>query len=47
MDLLTLKNSKLYLETLDSIQLKTPVKIVINKKQKIKGINPGVVEQVL
>ncbi|RPF55849.1 AAA family ATPase [Aquisalibacillus elongatus] len=47
MDLPTLKNSKLYLETLESIHLKKPVKVVINKKSKIKGINPDIVQQIL
>lgn len=47
MDLPTLKNTKLYLETLEALSLKDKVKIVLNRVQKIKGLKPEIVEKVL
>ncbi|RST70320.1 hypothetical protein D4T97_020225 [Siminovitchia acidinfaciens] len=46
-DLPTLKNSKMLIDTLDSLQLAGKVKVVLNRKRKVKGLSPGVVEKVL
>ncbi|MCF6137284.1 AAA family ATPase [Pseudalkalibacillus berkeleyi] len=47
MDLPTLKNTKLFLETLESLELKERIKIVLNKVSKVKGIKPDSVEKIL
>lgn len=47
MDLPTLKNTKIYLETLESLNLKDKVKIILNREYKIKGIQLQNVEKIL
>ncbi|MDQ0350779.1 pilus assembly protein CpaE [Alkalibacillus filiformis] len=48
MDLPTLKNCKLYLETMESIHIKKPLKLVVNRKsKKIKGMKVETVTSVL
>lgn len=47
LDLPTLKNSKLFIDTLTSLQLEKRVKIVLNRQSKIKGITSDTVEKVV
>lgn len=47
LDLPTLKNSKLFLDTLTSLQLGERVKVVLNRQRKIKGITSDTVEKVI
>lgn len=46
MDLATLKNNKIYIETLEALQLKYKVRIVLNRYYKITGIHPETVEKI-
>ncbi|MFC4767939.1 AAA family ATPase [Effusibacillus consociatus] len=46
-DLPTLKNSKLCIETLESLGMKDKIKLVLNRDTKIDGITAGTVENVL
>ena len=47
LDLPTLKNSKIFIDTLTSLQLEERVKIVLNRQTKIKGITSDTVEKVV
>lgn len=47
LDLPTLKNSKILLNTLVSIQLGGRVKVVLNKQTKVKGITTNMVEKIV
>ncbi|WP_423799538.1 AAA family ATPase [Neobacillus sp. SAB-20_R2A] len=47
LDLPTLKNSKIFIETLNSLSLDTKVKVIINRDSNKKGINSSIAEGVL
>ncbi|HWL25863.1 MAG TPA: AAA family ATPase [Ureibacillus sp.] len=47
MDLATLKNNKIYIETLKSLQLDYKVRVILNRYYKITGIQSETVEKVL
>ena len=47
LDLPTLKNSKMLIDTLASLQLDERVKVVLNRQMKIKGITTDTVEKVV
>jgi pilus assembly protein CpaE len=47
MDLPTLKNNKLYVDTLDSLNLKRKVRVILNRDSKTKGIEVETVEKIL
>lgn len=47
LDLPTLKNSKLLIDTLKSLKLHDRIKVVINKQMKIKGLTEEVAEKIL
>jgi len=47
LDLPTLKNSKMLIDTLASLQLDERVRVVINRQMKIKGITTDTVEKVV
>lgn len=47
LDLPTLKNGRLFIDTLETLTLKQKVRIVLNRKQKIQGLSVETVEKVL
>jgi pilus assembly protein CpaE len=47
MDLPTLKNNKLYVDTLDSLNLKRKIMVIVNRDFKTKGIEVETVEKIL
>ncbi|RUL49581.1 AAA family ATPase [Lysinibacillus antri] len=47
MDIATLKNNKIYIETLEALSLKEKVKVILNREYKVRGIQPGTVEKIL
>ncbi|MBM7661634.1 pilus assembly protein CpaE [Bacillus mesophilus] len=47
MDLPTIKNTKIYVDTLDSLGLKDKIKVILNRAYKVKGIEPETVEKIL
>ncbi|MEC5423996.1 AAA family ATPase [Virgibacillus sp. C22-A2] len=47
LDLPTLKNSKVLMDTLTTLQLNTRVKVILNRLTKVKGITPETVEKVV
>lgn len=47
LDLPTLKNSKIFIETLTSLTLSQKVKIILNRDSKKKGLNSSTAEQIL
>lgn len=47
LDLPTLKNGKLLLETLESLSLAHKVKVILNKESKVKGLDASIANQVL
>lgn len=47
MDLPTLKNSKLGIETLESLGLKDRMKVVLNRDTKVEGIRLDMVENII
>jgi pilus assembly protein CpaE len=47
LDLPTLKNSKIFLETLQSLSLDQKVKVILNRDSKKKGLNSSTAETVL
>ncbi|MFD1039286.1 CpaE family protein [Virgibacillus byunsanensis] len=47
MDLPTLKNSKLLVDTLDSLQMGDRTKVVLNRNMKVKGMKTETVEKVM
>ena len=47
LDLPTLKNSKMLIDTLASLQLDERVRVVLNRQMKIKGITTDTVEKVV
>ncbi|MBS4196143.1 AAA family ATPase [Lederbergia citri] len=46
-DLPTLKNSKMLIETLESLQLVERTKLILNRQMKVKGITSATVEKVV
>ncbi|PGS51937.1 AAA family ATPase [Bacillus sp. AFS041924] len=46
-DLPTLRNSKLYIDTMESLNLKGQTKLILNREGKIKTLEPKKVEEVL
>ncbi|MGO4886432.1 CpaE family protein [Anaerobacillus sp. MEB173] len=46
-DLPTLKNNKLYIETLASLGLKEKIKVILNCDRKVKGILTDMIEEIL
>ncbi|SOC37266.1 AAA family ATPase [Ureibacillus acetophenoni] len=46
MDLPTLKNNKIFIETLEALNLKYKVRIILNRYYKVKGIHPETVEKI-
>lgn len=47
MDLATLKNNKIFIETLEALSIKEKVKVILNRDYKVKGIHPETVEKIL
>jgi pilus assembly protein CpaE len=47
MDLPTLKNNKIYIETIKALGFGEKIKVVLNRKEKVKGLEPGLVEKIV
>lgn len=47
MDLATLKNNKIFIETMKALSIKENVKVILNRDYKVKGIDRETVEKIL